>query len=1371
MCVDLLDFLSLVLFIIFGGIAGFITNKIAISHLFKNIYFFGRKFKPFKSVIARTRDELAENISGLVEEKIITPEKMLDAGERNKILLDEEINKILLKAGNSEGSGKSVADFDTDGNFEKALEKTTGKIISDNLTCLVEDVLSVISFDELIDEETVCNVLGQLIPIFISDDNFNKCLLEFFETNQQLDFKTLLGEEIYFGVKESFKDITKDALDNTISNDMPQIIRIIENIIYEGGFEKDIKELLYQISERKVNSLSGSTSNVDFNNSILNLIKDFIVSDGFKNLVKDENPSRVLYEGLAGIDLKMEDILPDGFWESINTVLPGKIDEIVPVIRDFINENEIIILDAIDSSLEKAIEKETSGRWLANKTRKLAKNIIIKQIWDKTGSEYKIIKKINDTIKEKSDTEIKKSVVDFINSKFRCMTVAELVNNLTGNGESSGKYIKFIYKIVRRNINKTSDNKILASIFDKMGNISLSVFLSEKNINNLYNTGKNKVLQLAGNKIMEKETSSHISNKVTGLFDKYCGKSVYSFTSENNFHVNIEDKSICEKLTGFIINNLYRKPVKDILGKQAVAKLAGNFANKTSGFAKKLYHGKIRNILLWFFEKKEFRSFLSRGIIKFLPVKKMVNNGVREMDTDDLCNKMNDFFGRELKPLERMGIVMGAVFGIAVWAIQHYCFKSEVKNAGMLLLDFNGILPFILSILIFALIGIITNFFAVYFLFQPYEKKFGMEWFQGYICREKNKKRCADGIAVFIDDNFLGKELDLKNMLQNKVKYYSSNNFAMARNQTENNKQKITDWICKKLNCNTESIADMAAGKVYGYARENTLNEVIRKNTGGILNFSAGLLEGHTDYFAGLIAGKLPNIKLGSLIDAGKIADKSSEEIIQYIEENIFNEEYVKDIFKKMDGSFNSLKSRKITDLFNENDLRSLINGLVFSTKAKLLVEKFLNNIFETGFNKTETLGTVFGGVFKKLVNDNIDFIFDIIISEIKERINIDELSHDIVEDMKEKQKLLEKIGGYFIDLDNLIKETLILFFENDFDRLLKENEIKIKNLFRDNVFEKIFNTRIPDIINDSNKIKLDSLVNKFFEKIPEHKDTIEGMVEKAASLLFNTASRRNIRAGDLLGLLKINNSMDIYNRFATEINGVIYNAKKHLHSGNIILKDEISALLGKIITNNYLDLEISDFTRNTDREEISKQVSGIFQMALKDGTVNHYLSSCIEDMPVIYISSLINEDETSRGVNNLIKYIMENEVLEQNFENTVNGIIDILCNDGYGIFESKAAAEVFKNSLGGIAENIDKEDLRSIMDCFEFKKIICTSIENLDGSEIHNLFKSFAGKYLDNLVLMGWMGAFFGTFNIVNIMVFIYYLAWLGKELDKEGE
>ena len=74
-------------------------------------------------------------------------------------------------------------------------------------------------------------------------------------------------------------------------------------------------------------------------------------------------------------------------------------------------------------------------------------------------------------------------------------------------------------------------------------------------------------------------------------------------------------------------------------------------------------------------------------------------------------------------------------------------------------------------------------------------------------------------------------------------------------------------------------------------------------------------------------------------------------------------------------------------------------------------------------------------------------------------------------------------------------------------------------------------------------------------------------------------------------------------------------------------------------------------------------------------------------------------------------------------------------------------------------------------MDCFEFKKIICTSIENLDGSEIHNLFKSFAGKYLNNLVLMGWMGAFFGTFNIVNIMVFIYYLAWLGKELDKEGE
>ena len=69
---------------------------------------------------------------------------------------------------------------------------------------------------------------------------------------------------------------------------------------------------------------------------------------------------------------------------------------------------------------------------------------------------YVYVKKINDTIKEKSDTEIKKSVVDFINNKFKCMTVAELVNNLTGNGENSGKYIKFIYKILRRNINKSS---------------------------------------------------------------------------------------------------------------------------------------------------------------------------------------------------------------------------------------------------------------------------------------------------------------------------------------------------------------------------------------------------------------------------------------------------------------------------------------------------------------------------------------------------------------------------------------------------------------------------------------------------------------------------------------------------------------------------------------------------------------------------------------------------------------------------------------------------------------------------------------------------------------------------------------------------
>jgi len=226
--VALLDFLSLVLFIIFGGIAGFITNRIAISHLFKNIYFFGKRFKPFKSVIARTRDELSENISNLVEEKIITPEKMLDAGERNKILLDEEINKVLLKAGESEGLGKSVADFDQDGDFEKALEKTVAKVISDNLVCFIEDILAAISFEELIDEEKTV----------------------FFSTHIISDLEKIADYIVYL------KD--GSILLNESVNDLTEKYKIVKGD--SNMLDDELKSLLINIKETKT-GFSGMTEN------------------------------------------------------------------------------------------------------------------------------------------------------------------------------------------------------------------------------------------------------------------------------------------------------------------------------------------------------------------------------------------------------------------------------------------------------------------------------------------------------------------------------------------------------------------------------------------------------------------------------------------------------------------------------------------------------------------------------------------------------------------------------------------------------------------------------------------------------------------------------------------------------------------------------------------------------------------------------------------------------------------------------------------------------------------------------------------------------------------------------------------------------
>ena len=910
-----------------GAVSGYYTNTVALKKLFSN-----------NGIIARKKDSFIDEISKMVSKKIINYNSIYAEIKKDKFknniieffkkLKDKLILKTSIKI-------KNVIGFnETKTNIINWSKTNTNESIS----FILEKLSQNIKLSEIIDDNQANNIINNLADSFIVYISDNKTI----------------NEIIYKAYNENddkYKTILKEILDNIIfaykNNDNKnkierETISLIKYIIKYSDIKKCFCSFLLSLSNSKIKDLFSvyETEEIKIiinklseNNEFQNIL-DEIIEELY---IKLKNTDKTVYELLNhNIANRLQMLLAD--------ILPKFIDIIIPII----NENK----SRLDSIIESAVDEEIENidGVFVQFVVKIIRNVFLNDI----SSKYKIVQKVIEYIEKYKDNvdEVIEAVTNDIMNYLNKTKISDILKNVNNIDN-----IKDIAKdIIIFNIKEIPDSWI-----EKFFNLKINVLVDSNMIDNLYSFLEKEIIDYIVSNLYES-----VDKARTLLFRKIDSINIKEIKIDNIINIINQNKSIIKKyLYGIycdyknntlydfindfdsIIESLFNL-LEELIDKYSNLHINELIIKKESNIDDFLYNNSYNSVVSFIEKEKNFIS----NIIDSLVIKTIKNN-MGKLNKDEIAAMANDFMGKELEPINILGALLGALFGLAT----AYFLPANSFNSSL------GILNYIIEPLVYILIGLITNVLAIYSIFQPYEPLFGIKKkvFWGAVACEKN--RFAVSMSNFVNDRLMEKE-GIFEIIGNKEDI--ENNLIRDNYKTFFNYMLEDDKI-DKLNI-FSSINNIVLGNInsikYNFVNsliKNNYLDIIKNNKNNRKSIISYINDNIDNIFIILLESILKNINFiplktfiqniarNNFKDLNRFKDVIVPNVIKAVNSQSVRDRIFSIIIDLLDNEISKKSSKQIKEMF-DGEIVNLIrsnNEFIFSMMNRKLNESLNNNRYE----------------------------------------------------------------------------------------------------------------------------------------------------------------------------------------------------------------------------------------------------------------------------------------------------------------------------------------------------------------------------------------------------------------------------------------
>ncbi len=1376
--IEVNNIIYIIIMVFTGALTGYITNDVALKMLFRE---YGIGKLKFGGVIVKTRKKLEKNLSLLVEKEIINHNTL--KSQFHKKEMKEAVSNTVVSFFNEfiYKNTENVKIGDLPG-FEITVDNISGflkEYLEKNLTKTFIEMSKSIQVSDIVSSEQAYNLAVSItnqILIVIQDKHIvQQIIKDMYKNYHEVSLDELSGDNITNIIINNLNELLNDIFEEMRYKNDRDIHTLISKLYRDLDFDTFVETLEEYIGNKKISYFISDKS--------LEKLYDL-----FNEYLKNPNSSEsieVFCEGLLIALKKIEkpiiELFTGDLRNEIEKFLETQLPNIIERLIEIVQKNSHEIEELIESSIDQTIyDQQTIKRLILSAIR----IFLIENFTQKYDIINKIVEMLRDIdIEDLSDT-ISLQVVELLHKQSISSIINELeVNNILTPKLIANQVHRILNFLCERYLSKDIEhsdilNKSIKDIFK----LNLKPI-----VNNLTVTVITKQI------IFNEDVLNFIKSQISQSLKSIARMPINTFIIESKI------SDYAEKLQAGINNQLNRNrdEILDIIYKHLDNFFTNhdlssviNYKNEVVLKSDVIIDVIIKSLRNLIEDNKNYRvhdlfnqinsidnlsenvvnaiiNYLDNGLSNVLEgnIARVVENNIKNFSNEEILEMMQQFMGKQLKPLTILGAIMGGMVGLLLGVFQDQNVIFNWSN-----------LPVLLSTMgIYALMGYLTNVVAIFFIFKPYEPIFGIKSLQGVIPRQIPV--LAKAMGKVVSENLLSDD-SINDMV---VKNESRLKEAFITNIEKDDYGVIRTYLGE----NSERIVKQITIYIIKYIRENNAM-LATKLTDEVMKFDINKLETHvfSTIFADIFIEKIN--KSGELISnyialkfkSGKTIKELSEdlnintvenkinhmvecEVLKFID-RFSNHRFLGEITLKNEGKINDIINNKLEDVIPEttklsieNFLYTLVSTYLFSREKQRSLSNYVITEITTILNNNDSIDELFGGRFIELVNFNMTSILEKINETVVSWLISyrDEITDSVTKRVIEGLTVVQQVGYKAINGDKLIKETVYRIIENKLPDFISR-KMDILSIEFNNFFDNFGKIRLKDAKLELRKEELHNFLGEVF-------DTKEIEIKTRRFIHVVMSYFYELNTKTIFDLLNIHETKDIVKKFE-DIFVLINDGTYHtLYNRKDKIVFDITLLINKFITKEILSNKVRNLTLGIPEKEINffveKLIVTLNQNDFLKQNMNQLVDAMFKQLTKVPLNELLDELFLKQDMKKLIRKL----AVDYHFEDVVNeailSLFTLTTTELNTLIDKDLKSRMLIDIINATYDVV-KENLMDLLKAVDFKEVTEREISAMEPKQIKQLFDSFGSKYFRKLEFYGIFGGIFAI-EIVSVLFLIPYL------------
>lgn len=1391
-----MDWLNLSVNIISGGLVGYITNSLAIKMLFKEYPVIGG------GEVIKDRTNLEHAMSELVEERLITPETVLDEFDTDAFKASFEA--LILKIINHD-LRRNLEKFNTLGEIE-GYHKTSDNLKSfllGNRESIMETILNAlfdnIMIKDFLSQSQLNTLIERLFSLFSNSlvENLNILLLGLHSELEQMPISDVLSTDIIRQLGHNLIQDLHQVLAEQLKDELDHFYNSLDDIL---AIETLIKQLESHIFAKNLAELLGEASSSNTANHLLERLRQFMNSPKGQQILTEflNHIIQLLKEIEKPISSFLNEELEERLLDLIDQHLPTILDRLDNWVTENKRELQELILEAINEHL---------------KTENVVKHLTATIFSEQLTERYRIIKNVLSELRKIAgqsthdvvqlgarfldNTQIK-DLVEYLDSrvldrKALTHTLIRMLNNYLPRLDLS-----FLDTIFHTSIGELPGIESL-QLAEKFRTF-LQPYLKKQIFERfLFDESLEKALKAVLEQWLESLESSQVAHLIPGGLNSHADLLSEFISSQpfKEFAIEkisqpipelIEDKNLKVLINENIHQTLWRK--LDQLYQDKVDGFLNQFQGQKVG---SLYH----RLAQLYFNLSNHQLFARRtreAVVSFMinmireyklfegKIYVVVKESFSRFSDQEMQAEMENFMGEELKPIALLGAFLGSIVGGILsfaWLVPYL----QPVTAGLW--------AFITFPLAFALTGIGTNWLAIKMLFRPYQKKFfpftkiQMPFTPAVFI--KNKAALGDSMARFIDQKLLSKT----NMVEILERYHpkwkeviksvvSHNDYAQLderiQHYTHDNYDSITPLILElgfdQMNQNQVVITDYLLEEARALRIDNQDIQAFRQELETQIDDSK-------NYFKVLLKG------LGEKYSSSphSLNYLLSEPILKHsklwLHEQFTHsfhkfyhllgqEQHLNDVLFLIANRLEPMLNTRLENVapLSSLNLTALIEfclDFLRSEQFQSAIIDFIQSRLTQEFSGTTKIGDVLDGRLINLLSHEADFLMDILSSYMIEVAanNKGRIVHAVARDIQ-RQGMLEIMLVNFGGVRRDIRRVVDVIIDQKLSPYLDHKSEDLKLVLKRFILKDLSEMAFEQLGIHDNLFNLETIQSVLKERILNQIETQKNLEKLAAGLLEELMHNLNIQ--EVLSTVNLKSPGEILKRFDEEIDLIRLHLIECLDSKETVLIDACQIFLRLFLERYLFEIQptqiFHDVSLTDMKHSLSHLIEQLYQTqtfkSIKNTLLNQFLSHLKDGDITAFVDPTILKDDVICSIDQLTSRIPGRSARSIRFQHDIQEALRDITLNFVSILnttvenETKVAIEnlVVDSLIDGLRENN-----REVLEPIDFEVIVKREVMAMNAERIQSLF-DFAQHIFRALI---WYGAMGGVVGIIAALIQIY--------------